>query len=419
MIYHLRFTIYNLFFRKNTSFLITFCLLCFTGAFCQNKKDLETKKEQLHKDIEFTNKLLEETKKNKSVSLNHLVTLNKKISIREELIRTINSEIGMLQDQINETNSLITSLEKDIKKLKDEYAKMIYFAYKNQSSYNRLMFIFAAKDFNQAYKRLKYFQQYSEYRKTQKELIIKTQQVLSSKKGDLENKKTAKTELLNNEQNEKQMLSSEKTEQVEVLNSLQEKEKDLKTQLKKKQKDEEKLNKAIEDIIRREIEEARKRAEKEGRKTTAAFALTPEAQKLSDDFASNKGKLPWPVEQGVITETFGEHPHPVLKGIVTKNNGVDINSNKGAVARAVFDGEVSGVVVIPGAYKAVLVRHGEYLSVYSNLEEVYVKMGDKITTKQNIGLIHTNDEDSKTEVHLEIWKGTTKMDPENWLFKKK
>lgn len=394
-----------------------FLILSFFSS-AQTKKELEKKKNQLHKDIEFTNKLLQETKRSKSVSLNQLVTLNKKMNTRVELINTIRREIEILNNQINEINSIVSALEKDIKQLKKEYAKMIVFAYKNQSAYNKLMYIFAAKDFNQAYKRLRYLQQYSEYRKRQAELIIKTQETLNAKRKEIESKKHLKTNLLQSEENEQQILRSEKNEHLSLLNSLQVKEKQLKKDLQEKQKAEARLNKAIEDLIKKEIEAAKKKAESEGKKnvtSASALTLTPEALKLSTDFAINKGKLPWPVDQGVITATFGEHPHPVLKGIITKNNGIDIKSYKGAVARAIFEGQVTGVVVIPGSYKAVIVRHGEYLSVYSNLEQVYVKMGDKVSTKQNLGLIHTEAEDSKTEVHLEIWKGTLKMNPEPWL----
>lgn len=404
-----------------------YCLLFFMAAFvvvnAQSKKDLEKKKEKLKKEIELTAKLLEETKASKRVSLNQLVTLNKQIGIREELISTINSEIHLLDKQIGKTAAVIEALESDLDALREEYAKMIVYAYRNRSSYNRLMFIFAAADFNQAYKRLKHFQQYSDYRKKQKLLIEKTQELLAQRKLELEAKRKAKTSLLRNEETEKGQLSKEKTEQVEVLNKLQEKEKKLRDDLKKKQRDEERLNKAIENIIAKEMEAARKRAAAARAKAktteTKVPVLTPEAQKLSDDFASNRGKLPWPVEKGVITGTFGRHPHPVLSNIIINNNGVDINSSKGAIARAVFDGEVSAVVIIPGAYKAVVVTHGEYFSVYSNLEEVFVSMGDRVITKQSLGRVHTDEEEGKTELHLEIWKGNMKMDPATWLFMKR
>lgn len=402
------------------SFLLLSCLC--EPASAQSKKDLEKKKEQLHKAIEYTNHMLEETKKNKNVSLNQLITLNKKISMREELISTITDELKMLEMQISITNSVAASLEKDLQKLKKEYAQMVVYAYRNQSAYNRLMFIFASKDFNQAYKRLKYLQQYSSYRQKQALLINEKQRVLTAKKTELQNKLLDKKKLRHNEESEKTTLSSEKNEQEVTLTSLQEKEKQLKKELREKQKAEDRLNKAIEDIIRHEIEAAKKKAMADGKKISpggSSLNLTPEALKLSENFAGNKGYLPWPVEQGMITGTFGVHPHPVWKDIMVKNNGIDINSSKGAFARSIFGGVVTGVVVIPGAFKAIIIRHGEYLTVYSNLEEVYVKMGDNVSTKQKIGLVHTNEEESKTEVHLEIWKGTNKLDPAPWLFFKK
>lgn len=402
--------------------LLGFVLLMLSGiSFSQTRKDLESKKAQLQKEIELTNKLLEETQMDKKTTLNQLKTLRRKISIREELIRTINTELGMLDTQISTTADSIVVLEAQLKRLKGEYAKMIYFAYKNQNAYQRLMFLFAAEDFNQAYKRMKYLQQYSAHRKMQAEQILSTTEELNQKKAELEARKNQKNALLGNEIAEKKNLASEQNQQEGLAKNLQAKEKKLKQDLKTKQEAAARLNRAIEDVIRREIEAAKKRAEAEGKKATpgtSALAMTPEAAKLSADFAGNRGSLPWPVDQGIITSTFGDHPHPVLKGIMTKNNGIDISTRKGTVARALFDGTVSGVVIIPGANKAVIVRHGEYLSVYSNLDEVYVKMGDKVSTKQNIGLVHTNEEDSKTEIHLEIWKGTTKLDPSDWLFRK-
>ena len=388
----------------------------------QNKTELVKKKDQLKKDIEYTNQLLEQTKQHKMVSLNQLVTLNKKISIHEELIGEISNEMNSLDVQLAQTNLLINALERDMKQLKDEYAKMIYFAYKNQNAYSRMMFIFASRDFNEAFKRIKYLQQYTQYRKDQKEMIVTTQNILLAKKKEMEAKKTEKGTLLQSSQLEKKTLDVEKSEQVTVLNSLQDQEKKLKTDLKEKQRAAEKLNAAIEELIRNEITSARKKSDVAGVKNPvnpASFNMTPEVQKLSNDFAGNVGKLPWPVEQGVITETFGTHPHPILKGIMIKNDGIEISCKKGTDARAVFDGEVSGVIVIPGANKAVIIRHGEYLSVYSNLEETYIKMGDKVTTKQRIGLINTNEEDSKTELNFQIWKGTVKLDPSSWLFNKR
>ncbi len=401
-------------------------------VFSDNKKELERKKEQLRKDIDYTNQMLSQTKKNKSTSLSQLITLNKKISYRSELINTISYEINGLDNSIGGINRHVDSLENRMAILKKQYAGMLYFAYKNQTSYSRLSFIFSASDFNQAYKRLKYLQQLSAYRVEQRNLIEQTQDSLVVRKNDLLGVRTDKTHLLTSQEKEKKNLDVEKKEQVSVLNNLTSREKKLRTDLKEKQKQEEKLSHAIEDIIRKEIESAKLAARKKSSSTltasvskkpetiTSSIALTstPEAMKLSNDFASNKGKLPWPVDQGFITSTFGRHSHPIWKDVIVNNNGVDINSQKGAKARAIFDGKVIRVIMIVDKY-AVLVQHGEYFTLYSNLRDVYVKAGERVITKQTLGLVQTDDDEGKTEVHLEIWKGSNKMDPENWIMAKR
>ncbi|CAN5544095.1 peptidoglycan DD-metalloendopeptidase family protein [soil metagenome] len=400
-------------------FLLCFALLSAGSAFAQkqNKKDLENKKKQLQKEIEQTNLLLAETKKNKKLSLNQLVMLNKKISAREELIATINNEIGVLNKQIRENNESINGLQKDLTKLKAEYAKMIYYAYKNQDSYSRLMFVFASADFEQAYMRLKYLQQYSEYRHKQAERIIQTKKSLNEKVQELEVKKSDQRVLLGSEETEKKSLTSEKTEKEQVFSGLQQQESKLKKDLEKKKQDAKKLEQAIQRVLEKELEKAQAQAAKENKSKPQKLILTPESQLLSNSFSNNKNKLPWPVAKGVISEHFGVHPHPLMKDIDINNNGVDITTNSGALARAVFDGEVKAVVNMPGAGQFILLRHGEFLTIYSNLKDVYVKVGDKVTTKQNIGSVLLDDDDSKTVMHFEVWKGQTKLNPEDWLYK--
>ncbi len=386
------------------------------GLFAQSKKELEGKKKQLQKEIKQTESLLNETKKNKKLSLNQLVTLNKKISVREQLIQTIQAEIRIAEKQIKENKDVITSLENDLQKLKEEYARMIYYAYKNQDAYSRIMFVFSAQDFSQAYRRLKYMQQYSYYRQKQAEMIEKTQELLNKKVAELEDKKRQKQQLLGIEEQEKQVLAKEKTEQEKTLTQLQEQEKELLKKIREKEQEQKQLQLAIQRIIEEEIRKSREKAKSDGTKPAEkGLTLTPEAQKLSNTFEANKGKLPWPVAEGIITGKHGEQPHPVLKGITIKNNGVDISTKKDAPVRAVFEGEVTGLATVPGFGKVVMIRHGEYLSVYSNLRDVLVKKGDKIKTKQNIGVVETDD-NGKTEVHFEIWKGSTLMNPETWLF---
>jgi septal ring factor EnvC (AmiA/AmiB activator) len=411
------------------AFLLPFIfLLSWQHVSAQSKKELERKKQQIHKDIEYTNKLLSQTRKNKSASLNQLITLNKQITYRAELIGTIHSEINTVEGQISYTNSQIDSILGRLDELKKHYADLLYFTYKNQGAFSKLSFIFSASDFNQAYQRLKYLQQLSAYRIHQHNLIRQLADSLNEKRGRLAGVKKDKTQLLTVQQKEKNNLSIEKKEQIAVVNTLASKEKKLKGDLKEKQKLEARLNRLIENAIRQEIEAAQLAAKKRAQSTLTASAdtkkpkgeskpyilsATPETMRLSSDFENNRGRLPWPVEQGFISSSYGRHAHPVWKDVVVNNSGVDINSSKGAKVRSVFEGKVTKVIVIMNKY-AVIVQHGEYFTVYANLQDVSVKSGDIISTRQTIGTVQTDDE-GKSEVHLEIWKGSSKMDPEGWI----
>ena len=405
---------------KNNSILPLFTLILLlvaSSSFAQNKKDLERKKKKLQKEIQLTKKLLKETRKNKSLSVDELLKLKSKINSRSSLIAAMNSEMRLINKEIRNSKQNINDLETELAYLKSEYSKIIYYAFKHRSSYDKMMFIFASKDINQAYKRLKYIQQYSEYRKGQAQEIVATQAELIEKIAALNNSNAEKTILVSMEEQEKQNLAVEKAEQENIVQKLQGKEQELKDKLRKKEKAKQKLQKAIQRIIEEEIRKAREAAKKSGN-TSKGFPMTPEALKLSNSFASNKGKLPWPVSQGVITAQFGKHPHPVLAGIVINNNGIDISTTKGATSRAIFNGVVSSVAIIPGEGKVVMIRHGEYLSVYSYMSEVFVSKGDKINVKQDLGVLINEAGKSKTQVHLEIWKGMTKLNPKYWIYRK-
>ena len=294
---------------------------------------------------------------------------------------------------------------------------MIFYAYRNRSSYDRLIFIFSSEDFNQAYRRLRYFQQYGAYRRTQVQLIEQTQESLNAKEQKLAGQRTEKQGLLASAENERILLQQEQSEVNNTVEDLSRKEKELRSDLQKKRKAVANLENAIEKIIAEEIRlaEERARAEAATSKTGSGFALTPEEMALSDNFASNKGKLPWPTERGIISSTYGEHNHPVLQRVKVINNGIDIHTDKGAIARAIFNGEVTRVISVPNFNNVVIIRHGEYLTVYSNLDEVYVSKGQRVETKQKIGLIYTNPKENKTEMHFEIWKAKDLMNPALWL----
>ncbi len=398
-------------------FTLLILLLSGVNAFSQSKKELEKRTKKLKKEIYLINGMLAETRKNKEHSLDELLKLKSKINARNGLINTMHQEVKLINQAIAKKQQKVTDLQQDIANLKKEYAKMIYYAFKRHDAYDKIMFIFASKDFNQAYKRLKYIQQYAEYRKSQAQLIIKSQKELARNIEILKQNKQENAVLIAAEEGEKQKLAIEKSEKENVVAKLQGKEQGLKNKLKKKRIAARKLQKAIERIIAEEIRKAREKAKKSGT-NSKGFPMTPEALKLSNSFANNKGRLPWPVLQGVITDKFGKHPHPVLEGIVVNNNGIDISTTKGAFARAIFGGTVSSVAIIPGEGKVVMVRHGEYLSVYSYMSKVYVKKGDKIAVKQNLGLLVSETDKAKTQVHLEIWKGMTKLNPQYWILRR-
>ena len=455
--------------RKNSINIIIMLCLFFSFQIIKSqsnskttKKDLENKKKRINDEIDEINSMLSKTKVNKKNSIGVLVNINLKIEKRQELITTINAEIAILNQNIKQNEGQFNALKQSLEKLKLDYAKMIIAAQRNQDAYSKLMFLFSSENFNQAYIRLKYMQQYNTYRKKQAQDITKTQLEILSKLNELKTQKNEKNLLLGIEENEKKNLDSEKSEQEEVLTNLQTQEKELKQQLERKKQDAIALQSAIKKLIAEEIKRKAEEAMKEAQAKAAKKALaekeakaladkknkkdkknntntttinnteikevkvekkenlfmpelTPEAEALSDDFENNKGKLPWPVMKGMICESYGEHEHPAIKGFMMMNNGVEICSNNGAQARAVFAGEVTGITVSPTGGKFVIIRHGEYLSVYTNLTEVFVKTGQKISIKQAIGVIGFNDDEGKCAMNFQVWKGQKTLDPAGWL----
>jgi septal ring factor EnvC (AmiA/AmiB activator) len=412
--------------------VLIFCIgiLSCNVAWAQSKKELEAKKAKIQKEIEQTNNQLQQVSKNKNATKEQITALKKKIALRQSLITTINSEINEIGNEITSTSNEITNLETKLEQLKADYTKLILYADKNKNVYQRMMFVFAASDFNQAYQRMKMIQEFAEYRRTQAEEIISTKNQLNGKKTELQQQVNEKTQLKQSEVSNKTQLEKEKVNQAELLAQLSLKEKALKKALAQKQKTKQNLDRAIERLIAKEIEKARKKTTtttaaktttpKSGSKTTAAkkveIVLTPEAEKLSNSFISNKGSLPWPVESGAISSSFGQHEHKDLKGVIINNNGVDILTRQNASARVLFNGVVSGIITLPGAGKAVIVRHGDFFTVYSNLETVNVATGQSLNTKQSIGLVASSQESpGKGEIHLEIWRNSEKLNPQSWI----
>lgn len=347
--------------------------------------------------------------------------LNKQIDIRMTLIQTVNQEIEGLDLQIFEMKDEIEKIQLELEQRKKEYADMLYLAYKQKLSLDPLTFVISARNFNQATRRIKFLKNLSESRTLQMELIRKNQEQLSQELADLESARMEKSNLLSKQESEKNELEADKHEENNLVSNLKKKESSLRKDLRAKQKAAKKLDDEIKRIIREEIErarreeEARRKKEGTGSKKGGELKLTPEAAALSANFNSNKGKLPWPVEKGFVIKSFGEHRHPTLPNVKTVNNGIDIVTSDGANARAVFDGEVRAVFNVPGMQNAVMINHGEFYTVYTHLESVYVKKGDKVNTKQALGKVYKDPDDGKSIVHFELWKGNAKQDPEAWI----
>lgn len=405
-------------FKNIVPTILSIMLVCtFAAAWAQNtnRDDLEKKKKRLLEEIEQAQEELSKTRATKNLSVNQVYALKSKISARQKLIANYNSQLNNIESSIGNTQKQIVTLDIRLDSLKAEYSRLIVKAYKTHGELDKVLFIFSAYDFNDALLRINYLHQYSDYRKQQAALIKDTKKQRIGKLQELHGQKEEKVVMLDNEQKQKQTLEKEKQEKDRVVAQLRGKESQLMTEVKEKKKAAAKLNKLIEDLIRKEIEAARKKAEP-GTSSNHLLALTPEAKALSDNFAANQGKLPWPVERGFIVSHFGISEHEVLANVKVNNNGVDIKTQVGANVRAVFEGEVKAVFTNPSFHTAVLVQHGEYFTVYSNLEDAFVKRGDKVKLKQVIGKVHTNTDEDKTELHFEIYKNTSKFNPESWLY---
>ena len=409
------------------------------GNYVNQRKALENQRKELVKKIQDTKKVLEETRKKQNKTLADLQVISRQIENREKVINTVADEIAMLEKQIVEQQVIISNLRDDITRLKQDYGKSLLGAYKQRNVYDKVMFIFAAQSFNQAIKRIQYLNQLGDFRKHQAELILHTQQQIIQELNEIIAAKREKQGLIVLKESEKKELEVDKKEESAVLVKLQEREKELRRTLAENERAARKLNDAIADLIQKEIAAARKKEEesrkREGTtnpKTTAGVTkpktteaakpktasgdmyLTPEAQRFSNDFESNKNALPWPVERGTLAEKFGTHAHPTLKGVMINNNGVDIQTQPGSPVRSVFKGTVKSIFSIPGMGKIVLISHGKYYTAYAKLASVNVKEGQSVDTRETIGNVLTND-DEETEVHFEIWKVQEKQNPELWL----
>jgi septal ring factor EnvC (AmiA/AmiB activator) len=393
--------------RLITLFLIltTFVL----GLKAQTKEDLQQQKQKAFEDIQLARELMEKTAAQRSSSLQQIRILQQGINSRAKLIDALELEVKILDQDIAETQHQVDDLTKENNKNKEEYARLIYYAYRNHTNYEKLMYILAGSTISQSYQRYKYLKYIGDYRIQKAKEIEKLIDELDSKNRELNSLKNEKLGLLEEKAQEQEKLVRERGQQANMVQNLQNREAELKKQIEEKERIARELETRIREIIE---EEARKASE-----NNAVGALTPEQKLVGDDFAKNRGKLPWPVDRGIITTGFGIQEYPGLRGSNIKNNGIDIDSAPGTKVRAVFQGEVTKVFAILGANYTVLVRHGEFLSVYQNLVNVRVKSGDKVITKEILGEAFTDEGNGVSSVHFEVWKEKDILNPEEWLSK--
>jgi len=390
--------------------VIIFVLICLkvTGVYGQTRSELEEQRGKTLKDIEYVDNLLKETTLEKNEGLNRLNIINKRLKLREEVILGINGEVELLKTR-QELNTLAIDLMlDDLKILIREYEKAIVHAQIVNKGQPELAYIFTARDLNQGYKRLKYLQQVAKYRRREAELIYEIKGEIDRKKIQLEDDLDEINSLKEREEQQKESLQNEQQKRRGLISRLGRKERELRRELKNKQKIAEEIEKEIERVI-----------EEERRRRTIT-KLTPEEKLVGDDFAKNRGNLPWPVVRGIITSRFGVHDHPVFKGTKIDNIGIEITSGQKESVRVVFKGVVVSVFGITGGNMAVIVRHGRYLSVYQNIVNVIVKPGDEIVTKQKIGdIFYEKDAGSKCIIKFMVFEEKNRLDPELWIAKRR
>ena len=379
-----------------------------------NREELEKRRIELRNEITRINELrISNQKKQRSV-LGQVEDLNQQIKSTEDLIKLTNQQANLLTREITTNTNKIGALRKELEKLKEDYARMIEKSYKSKSQQSRVMFLLSSQNFLQAYKRIQYMKQYTNYRKQQGEEIKANTIELQKLNSQLIQQKEEKQKLIAENRKTRAQLEVNRKSQQELMSTIRQKEGQFASQLKKKQNEIDEIDRAIDRMIRESIAKSNKES---GSTSRDAFELTPAAKALAADFNNNKGKLPWPVKSGVVTMRFGKQPHPVVKSVMVNNNGVRIDTDKGGKARAVFNGTVSEVQAVKGANKAVMVRHGDYITIYNNLEKVFVKKGDNVTTEQELGEVATSKTTGKTTLHFLLYKNNQKMDPAGWIYR--
>lgn len=422
----------------------TILILCIAaGAFGQKSSDkLKSEQVNLEKKIAATKLLLEKSKTNVSSSLNELQVIKNQIKFREELLRNFDNQIRSGELKIQEKEQQIVALQDKVARMKEQYKKLLVYAYKHRNKYGKMMYIFSSTSYYEALKRSKYLKQIAELQRQQFELIKDNQSLIKTEIEVIDHEREMKLAMIEEKRKEKAAIEEDRRKQETIYQQFKQEEASILARLRKEEQKKEVLRQKIDAAIRRELAEAeeKRRKEEEERKkreaqanantkttttkpatTTSSptFSETKESGIISKNFEGNKGRLPWPVDKGTITEKFGKNPHPTLKNVYTNNNGVDISTPKNAQVRAVFEGEVTSVLNIPGAGKVVIIKHGNYRTVYSNLKDTYVSAGDKVKTKKVIGSLLTQEGQELSVVHFEIHKVSgsevNSLNPSLWI----
>lgn len=386
--------------------IILFSFLVLPHLSAQTKKDLEEQRKKALEEISYVDNMLKVTTKEKSTSINQVKIIGNKLVLRENVISGMREEIALLQERISLNTEAIDMMEKDLVLMKRDYARTIINSYKSGKGNPELGYILSARDFNQGYKRLKYLQQVTKFRHKETEIIIELKGQVGASKERLQEDLLNLSDLKGKEERQKNLLLQEQEKKKKLVNSFANKEKQLKKELEEKKR----ITQRIDNEIAKMIEEERKKR--------ISSAPTPEQKIIGDNFLDNKGRLPWPVEKGIITSQFGIHKHPVLAYVTENNIGIEITSSGKTIARSVFNGEVTLISSISGANWTVIIRHGKYCSVYSNLVSVKVKKGDKILAKQEIGEVYGDPGDDYNCILKFMIFETKYQDPEEWISKK-
>lgn len=387
--------------------VIILFLIIFRTLPAQTRKELEEQRRKTLEEIGYVDNMIRETEKQKSSGLNDIRIIGNKLNLRERVLIGIVEEVDLLQERISTNELAIELMKTDLEILRKQYAETIIASHKTSMDFPEISFLLSAEDFNQGYKRLKYLQQMAQFRRDEAEKISELKFQIESTKKRLEDDLANLTHLRSNEQNQKNLLIQEQERKRRLINGLTSRERQLRNELESKKR----IAKNIEAEINKLIEEERRKSLME--------AITPEMKLISNNFIENKGKLPWPVEKGIITEKFGEHDHPVLTYVKENNPGIEITSSGKTFVRAIFKGEVVRIFAIPGANMSIIIKHGRYYSVYQNIINVRVKKNEMVETMQTIGEVYSDPGKGGTSVlKFMIFDEKEKVDPELWITKR-